>query len=107
LESIHLGKALWSPDHLHEREMPIDSTKKIPWPLYFVLVVLGIAALCFSFVDICPLIEIVLPSLKINKSTIINFILSLGFFLFAILPFPVFRTSCQPSAKLHAELENL
>ena len=34
--------------------------------------------LCFSFVNICPLIETVLPSLKINKTTIINFISSLG-----------------------------
>ena len=42
------------------------------------LAVLGMAILCFSFVNICPLIEIVLPSLKINKTTIINFILSLG-----------------------------
>jgi len=58
--------------------MQIGSMKKTTWPLYFVLVVLGMAVLCFSFVDICPLIEIILPSVKINKSTIINFILSLG-----------------------------
>lgn len=36
------------------------------------------AIFCFSFVDICPLVEIILPSLKINKTTIINFIRSLG-----------------------------
>jgi len=58
--------------------MPIDSMKKNSWPFYFVLVVLGMVVLCFSFVDICPLIEIVLPSLRINKSTIISFIISLG-----------------------------
>jgi uncharacterized membrane protein YdjX (TVP38/TMEM64 family) len=48
------------------------------WPLFALLCVLGMAALCFSFVDICPLIEIILPSLKINKTTIVNFIRSLG-----------------------------
>jgi len=58
--------------------MLIDSMNRKPWPLYFVLVVLGMAVLCFSFVDICPFIEIVLPAFKINKTTIINFILSLG-----------------------------
>jgi uncharacterized membrane protein YdjX (TVP38/TMEM64 family) len=52
--------------------------KKSHWPLYALSVVLGVAVLCFSFVDICPLIEIVLPSFKINKTTIINFIRSLG-----------------------------
>ena len=58
--------------------MPIDNKKKIKWVFYALLAVLAMAILCFSFVNICPLIEIVLPSLKINKTTIINFILSLG-----------------------------
>ena len=58
--------------------MRIDNKKKIKWSFYALLAVLGMAILCFSFVNICPLIEIVLPSLKINKTTIINFILSLG-----------------------------
>lgn len=62
------------------------------------LVVLGVAVLCFSFVDICPLIETVLPALKINKTTIIDFIRSLGawgplgsialMILHSFIPFP-------------------
>ena len=58
--------------------MSIDSMKRNKWPFYALLAVLGMAFLCFSFVDICPLIEIALPSLQINKITIINFIRSLG-----------------------------
>jgi uncharacterized membrane protein YdjX (TVP38/TMEM64 family) len=58
--------------------LPIDRIKRNKWPFYALFAVLGMAVLCFSFVDICPLIEIVLPSLKINKITIINFIRSLG-----------------------------
>jgi len=46
--------------------------------MFALLAVLVMAILCFSFVNICPLIEIVLPSLQINKTTIINFIRSLG-----------------------------
>jgi uncharacterized membrane protein YdjX (TVP38/TMEM64 family) len=52
--------------------------KKNHWPLYALLGVLGVVALCFSFVNICPLIELILPSLKINKTTIIDLIRSLG-----------------------------
>jgi uncharacterized membrane protein YdjX (TVP38/TMEM64 family) len=55
-----------------------DNKKRNYWPLYILLAVLGLAALCFSFVNICPLIETVHPALKINKTTIINFIRSLG-----------------------------
>ena len=55
-----------------------DKTKKSNWLLYALLAVLGLAALCFSFVNICPLIQLVLPALKINKTTIINFMRSLG-----------------------------
>ena len=53
-------------------------TNKIRWPFYFLLAVLVAAALCFSLVDICPIIEIFLPALKINKETIVSFIRSLG-----------------------------
>lgn len=52
--------------------------KKSHWLLYAVFVIVGVAALYCSFVDICPLIEVVLPSLTINKTTIIDFIRSLG-----------------------------
>lgn len=58
--------------------MPIDSMKRNQWPLYAFLGVLGAAILCFSFVDICPLIELILPAIKINKTTIIDLIRSLG-----------------------------
>ncbi len=58
--------------------MPIDNKKKTKWPFYALLAVLGMAVLCFSFVNTCPLIEIVLPSIKISKTTIISFIRSLG-----------------------------
>ena len=58
--------------------MTIDSMKRNNWPLYALLAVLVMVVLCFSFVNICPLIEIVLPAFKINKTTIINFIRSLG-----------------------------
>jgi uncharacterized membrane protein YdjX (TVP38/TMEM64 family) len=58
--------------------MQIDIMKKNHWPLYALFAVLGATALCFSFVDICPLIETVLPSLTINRTTMINFIQSLG-----------------------------
>jgi uncharacterized membrane protein YdjX (TVP38/TMEM64 family) len=58
--------------------LPIDSIKRNNWLLYALLAVLAMVVLCFSFVNICPLIETVLPSLKINKTTIINFISSLG-----------------------------
>jgi uncharacterized membrane protein YdjX (TVP38/TMEM64 family) len=51
---------------------------KTNWLLFVLFVVLGAAVLCCSFVDICPLIEVVLPSLKINKTTIVDFIRSLG-----------------------------
>ena len=58
--------------------MPTDNMKRNKWLFYALFTVLGMAVLCFSFVDICPLIEIALPSLQINKITIINFIRSLG-----------------------------
>lgn len=52
--------------------------KKNHWSLYALLAVLGGIALCFSFIYTYPLIEIALPSLKTNQTTIINFIRSLG-----------------------------
>lgn len=52
--------------------------KKTHWSLYALIAFLGVVVLCFSFVDICPLLERVLPALKINKTTIIDFIRSLG-----------------------------
>ena len=52
--------------------------KRKKWLFYALFTVLVMAILCFSFVNICPLIEIVLPSLQINKTTNINFIRSLG-----------------------------
>jgi uncharacterized membrane protein YdjX (TVP38/TMEM64 family) len=52
--------------------------KRNKWVLFALLTILGMAVLCFSFVNVCPLIELVLPSIKINKTTIINFIRSLG-----------------------------
>ena len=58
--------------------MPIERVKKNHWPLYLLLVALGLAILCFSIVDICPLFELIHPSLKINKTTISNFIRDLG-----------------------------
>lgn len=58
--------------------MSSDNTKKSNWLLYLLLAVLVLATFCFSFVNICPLIEIVLPPLKINKTSIVNFISSLG-----------------------------
>ena len=58
--------------------MSSGKTKRSNWSLYLFLAVLGFVAFCFSFVNICPLIEIVLPTLKINKTTIVNFIRSLG-----------------------------
>ena len=42
------------------------------------LAVLGVAALACSFIDICPLIDALLPLVKINKTTIIDFIRSIG-----------------------------
>ena len=58
--------------------MPTENMKRNKWLFYALFTVLVMAILCFSFVNICPLIEIVLPSLQINKTTIINFIRSLG-----------------------------
>jgi uncharacterized membrane protein YdjX (TVP38/TMEM64 family) len=58
--------------------LSIGSMKRNKWLFYALLAVLIMAILCFSFVNICPLIEIVLPSLQINKTTIISFIRSLG-----------------------------
>lgn len=58
--------------------MPVGSTQKNYWPLYFFLTLLGGVILCSSLIDICPLYEMVLPSLKINKSTFVTFIRSLG-----------------------------
>ena len=58
--------------------MAIYTIKKSNWLLYLLLAVLGLSVFCFSFVNICPFIEIVLPALKINKTTIVNFIRSLG-----------------------------
>jgi uncharacterized membrane protein YdjX (TVP38/TMEM64 family) len=52
--------------------------KRRNWLFYLLLAVLGLLALCFSFVNVCPFIETVLPTLKINKTTIVNFIRSLG-----------------------------
>ena len=46
--------------------------------LYLLLVVFGLAILCVSFMDICPLLEIINSSLKINRSTISTFIRDLG-----------------------------
>jgi uncharacterized membrane protein YdjX (TVP38/TMEM64 family) len=42
--------------------------KRKKWLFYALFTVLVMAILCFSFVNICPLIEIVLPSLQINKN---------------------------------------
>lgn len=58
--------------------MPLGLLKKKHWPFYLLLAVLGMVVLCFSLVDICPLLEIVHPSLKISKTTIVDFIRSLG-----------------------------
>ena len=58
--------------------MVIERNTKNRWLFYLVLIFLGLIILCFSFMDICPLIEIILPSIKINKANIINFIDSLG-----------------------------
>jgi len=58
--------------------LSIDSIKRNNWLLYALLAVLVLVFLCFSFVNICPLIEIALPSIKINKTSLINFIHSLG-----------------------------
>nr|MBF0220686.1 TVP38/TMEM64 family protein [Desulfobulbaceae bacterium] len=59
--------------------MPDVNTKKNYWPIYVVLtLIIGGIILCTSLIDICPLLEVVLPSLKINKSTIVTFIRSLG-----------------------------
>ena len=58
--------------------MPIDRSTKNHWLLYLMLAVIGIIISCFSFMDICPLLEIILPSIKINKTTISEFIRSLG-----------------------------
>lgn len=58
--------------------MPAASIKRNHWALYVLLTFFGIVVLCFSFVDICPFVEAILPSLKINKTTIVNLIRSLG-----------------------------
>jgi len=58
--------------------LPINEIKKNHWPLYLLLTFLGLVILCFYFIDICPLIELVHPSLKFNKTTISNFIRDLG-----------------------------
>ncbi|MFT7053847.1 MAG: putative membrane protein YdjX (TVP38/TMEM64 family) [Psychromonas sp.] len=52
--------------------------KKNNWPLYLLLAALGLATLCLSFTDICPLIELIDPSINIDKTTISNFIRDLG-----------------------------
>jgi len=52
--------------------------KKTHWGFYLVLFFFGLLILCFSFTNICPLIETILPSIKINKTTIGNTIDSLG-----------------------------
>jgi uncharacterized membrane protein YdjX (TVP38/TMEM64 family) len=54
------------------------NTKRSNWPLFVLLSLLGLTAFCFSFINICPIIELILPALKINKTTIVNFIRSLG-----------------------------
>lgn len=58
--------------------MPPASKKKNRWPLYLGLALLGVAALCLSLVDIRPLLETVLPGLRLNKTTFVNLIRSLG-----------------------------
>jgi uncharacterized membrane protein YdjX (TVP38/TMEM64 family) len=58
--------------------LTIERTKKKRWLFYLILLFFGLIILCFSFMDICPLIEIILPSIKINKANIINFLDSLG-----------------------------
>ena len=58
--------------------MPTERLKKNGWILYLILAFLGLAILCLSYTDICPLLEFIKPSLKINKTTIIHFISDLG-----------------------------
>ena len=58
--------------------MRINRVRKRRVVLYVLLVILGLAALGFSFFDVCPLVKTILPSLKINKTTIISLIRSLG-----------------------------
>ena len=58
--------------------MSKNEIKKTHWPLYLFFAALGLIILCFSFVDICPLIELINPSLEINQTTISNFIRDLG-----------------------------
>lgn len=57
--------------------MFMDSIKKNNIIFCFLLVLL-LAGLCFSLIDPCPLYEFILPALKINKTTIVDFITSLG-----------------------------
>ncbi len=58
--------------------MLIKEIKKNHWPLYLLFSIVGLVVLCFSVVGICPLIELIHPSLEINKTTIGDFIRSLG-----------------------------
>jgi uncharacterized membrane protein YdjX (TVP38/TMEM64 family) len=58
--------------------LPIKGVKKNNWLLYLLLAALGLAILCISFMDICPLLELIHPSLKINKTIISDFINGLG-----------------------------
>ncbi|MBU0481141.1 MAG: TVP38/TMEM64 family protein [Proteobacteria bacterium] len=52
--------------------------KKRYLPLYAALAVLTAFLLCFSYFDICPVLELLFPALQINKTTIVDFIRSLG-----------------------------
>lgn len=58
--------------------MSEDRTRKRRWPLYVLFAGLVAAVLCFTLVDICPLFEAILPTVKINKTTFTSFIRSLG-----------------------------
>lgn len=48
------------------------------WLSYLVLTFLGTVLLYLSLVDICPVLEKIHPSIKINRATVSNFIETLG-----------------------------
>jgi uncharacterized membrane protein YdjX (TVP38/TMEM64 family) len=58
--------------------MPKGRLKKTRWALYLLLVLLGAATLCFSIVDICPLLEFFLPITELSRGSVTDFIRSLG-----------------------------
>lgn len=78
--------------------MPTDNVRKNRWPFYVLFAGLGLVVLCFAFVDICPLIHVVWPSLVINKTAVVDFIRSFGVWgplgsvglmvLHSFIPFP-------------------